>query len=213
MSVNLRFCQRCGGQVNLKTSSCIACGCNSPKGRRIGFTGPGGAGKTTVAKALGKETLDISYIPGVARPIFEKHQLKEVDQYQLSPGEVWFIQNEIFEKKVEQRVISNGIFDRTLLDHLVYCLIRCGPALSDFVVKTLEVKVKTELATYDRIFYFPEPTWKILDDKVRENTVAHRKLVAAAILGFLYEAEVSFDMVPEGISKEAAMNYFRQKLK
>lgn len=165
---------------------------------RIGFTGAGATGKTTTAKALASRE-GLTFLPSVAREVFEAFDVREADQHRMTPEECWVIQQEIF-KRYSERISSHSAFvsDRTPIDHLCYALYRCAPATSEEAYIELEGQAKAQLAKFDLIVYAPLGAIAPREDDFRQQGSAYRSLIDAAILGFLERWDVPYLYLPSG---------------
>lgn len=140
----------------------------------IGFTGTGGTGKTTTAKALAKE-LGLTFQPSVSRSVFERHGITEADQRNMTAEENLKLQLEIFEaRRWQLREKPFGVYDRTLLDQLVYTLYRGGPAVSEVLYRNLCEDVLSDLTRHVVVFYCPMTTFAGSADGFREDGFGYR---------------------------------------
>jgi len=136
---------------------------------RVGFIGVSGTGKTTVMNLMAEQGYRVK--PSLIRDFFTKSGRVEADQDKMTPQEVWDLQKSIFDWKVEYDMESlegNSIYDRTLLDHYVYCLHRCSSIMSVSVAESMKLLVKENLSRYTHLFYFPCSTKWSTEDGFRQ---------------------------------------------
>jgi len=164
---------------------------------RIGHTGTGSTGKTTLAKELG-EVLDLDYKPSVVREVFAQFGWTEENQRRATPAECWRLQEEIFNRKLYQdkHMGRDAIFDRTPIDHLAYCLFRCESILSEEQLKELEQRTQDEIRNYDIVIYHPIPSWPPEEDGLRETTYPYRVIIDNIILAYLHKMKVEYVIPP-----------------
>jgi len=143
------------------------------QGTFIGFTGAGGTGKTTTAKALLECLPKYSFLPSASREVFKRFKLeKESDQDGMSEILRWKLQQEI---QIAHRAtqIENYnrlmICDRTQLDQYCYATIQCSKVLQPDDLEFLDTLLRDSLPQYRRIFYFPLHTYAPLDDGMRDD--------------------------------------------
>ena len=128
---------------------------------KLGFMGSGATGKTTTAKIIAPY-LGLEYQSSVPRIVFERRGLNEAKQRNMSRFDRWSLQKEIFEEKLKQDAeVLTGVFDRTLLDHLAYCLYRCSDTVPDNIYSSYLELVRENVTKYDYLFYFPIYDWEI----------------------------------------------------
>jgi len=164
---------------------------------RVGHTGTGSTGKTTLAKELAS-ILDLDYKPSVVREVFAQFGWTEENQRRATPEECWRLQEEIFNRKLYQdkHMGRDVIFDRTPIDHLAYCLFRCEPILSEEQLRSLEQRAQEEIRNYDIVIYHPIPSWPPEEDGLRETTYPYRVIIDNFILAYLHKMEVAYVIPP-----------------
>jgi hypothetical protein len=142
---------------------------------KVGCIGAGATGKTTTLKLLEPHVKE-SYIPGVMRSVLKDLAVhSEGDQKYMDPERTWTVQKTGFDRKIEQdRNHDHGLFDRTLLDHFVYCMLWARQSIDDSTCKSMMILVQENLRSYDRLFYFPIYDWSAPLDPIRENSYASR---------------------------------------
>jgi predicted ATPase len=165
----------------------------------IGACGAGGVGKTTTMSALAKE-LGTELIPSVSRGIFKSRGLTEIDQRLMTPEQRLDLQLSIYAAKEvqdEEILQTSGadtqirVGDRTHLDHLVYCLYRCGEIMTEEMVNDLKARTIRGLRNYTTIFYFPLHTFEGQNDGFRENGFGYR-----AVCDIMYRALLTDLRIP-----------------
>lgn len=150
---------------------------------RIGFTGAGGTGKTTTAKIVA-ERLGIPFLPSVSRGVFAQFGLTESSQNDMTPAQLLELQSAIFEAFREQESqYEQYVADRTLLDHLVYCLYRCNRAITHEKLSDMRFSVHDHMARLDVVVYTPLGCVRPEQDGFREFNEAYNYLIDAAIRG------------------------------
>lgn len=174
---------------------------------RIGHTGAGGTGKSTVAKLLATR-LALQFKPGVAREVFAEKGYHEVDQHKMTGQQRLDLQLEILNRKFQQdRVYAkNAVLDRTPIDHIAYCLIRCQDAMTDQILADVEKQVIETTRLYDYVIFHPayEWTFRINDDGFRENSRAYRTLVDVTINGLLSRYQIPHAVAPDADAESVA---------
>lgn len=164
---------------------------------KIAACGAGGVGKTTCMKEIAVNT-GLTFWPGVSRQVFADQGVKESDQYSMSPAEAWKLQKAIFDAKiVRDQTVEEGIFDRTLADHMAYSLYRCAPAIDKSALATYKELMKISLEKHDFIFYFPLPAWDPEVDGLREDGRAYRFTIDMLIKGMLSSLRIHHFVVPD----------------
>jgi len=142
---------------------------------KVGCIGTGATGKTTTLKLLEPRVKE-AYVPGVMRQVLQELSVgSEGAQRDMSDELTWRLQKTGFDRKIEQdRNHKHGLFDRTLLDHFVYCMLWARSSIDDSTCKSMMILVKENLESYDRLFYFPICEWSAPLDPIRENSYASR---------------------------------------
>ncbi len=155
----------------------------------IGFTGTGGSGKTTTARALAHK-LELPFRASVSRDVFEKWHITEADQRDMTPEENLDLQLEIFDSRKDQiEKYPYGVYDRTLLDHLVYTLYRCGPVVDSDLFTKLCKDVAQDVTRHELILFTPIVQFSE-DDAFREQGFGYRltiDLMNRSLTGFIDE--------------------------
>jgi len=172
-------------------------GCPDVLEMRIGHTGTGSTGKTTLAKALA-DVLDLDYRPSVVREVFAEFGWTEENQRKATPADCWRLQEEIFNRKLYQdkRMGRDVVFDRIPIDHLAYCLFRCEAILTEEQLRSLEQRTQDETRKYDVVIYHPIPPWPPEEDGLRETTYPYRAIIDNLILAYLHKMEIPYVVPP-----------------
>ncbi len=180
----------------------------------IGFTGTGGTGKTTTAKLLA-EHFGLPFHTGVSRSVFERRHITEAIQRDQTPKQNLELQMAIFQARQEQ-IYDNpyGVFDRTLLDHLIYTLYRCGPAVTQAKYHILCGDVLSDLIRHAVIFYCPMVTFRGSSDGFREEGFGYRitiDLMHRAMQGQIAHEDIHIILLPI-TSLKLRMRFIKQHL-
>lgn len=165
----------------------------------IGFCGPGSTGKTTLAQALSKHPNlgGEVFFPSIAREVMTDFGVTEKTQEQLPSEKVLELQLSIFKRKMEQDAYGHGIYDRTPIDQLSYCIARCHNLIEDSRYESLVRQCAQSMKKYDLVFYFPiydEIPYE--SDGFRVTTQAWRMLQQALMLYLLKEFGVPYKVMP-----------------
>jgi len=168
------------------------------QGIRVGFTGAGGTGKTTTAKAV-SEKMKAPLIKSASRAVYEEKGLTEEKCLALPDAEKFQLQFDIFDKKIDLDINTFGfVADRTLLDHWAYCLMYCSAFMSNLQFEEFEDKVRIHmLSTYSHIFYFPFGYWFAPSDGVRQDSHAWQSAIDAIIVGYIQRWRLPVLEVPQ----------------
>lgn len=157
---------------------------------RIGFTGTGGAGKTTTLNSMVKADPTLPpVLLSRTRRVFERWGLTESQQEDMSPEDRWLLQKDIFSSRLEaESECSDFISDRTILDSFAYCIHRCYQVIDDTSFHELKSMVIDNLIKYDVIIYFPITTkFNPPDDGMRQQGFAYRYQIDSLIKSVLIE--------------------------
>ena len=169
---------------------------------KIGFCGSGGIGKSTVLAALAP-LIDVPTLPSVARSVFERWKITEADQLGMSPAELWSLQKEIFDARVEAEKEMNGHFisDRTLVDHMAYCLLRANAGMSTKDFEVYEEKMLFSMNGYDLVCYFPFmlATHVYINDGFRQTDAVYQIAIDRMMMGLLKTYGIPFKYVGFGV--------------
>lgn len=171
---------------------------------KIGFIGAGGTGKTTILDLLPD---NYKKIRSVMRETFAEMGWTEKDLPSKTPAEVWKFQKLCFDKKILQdQKETEGVAERTLLDHLMYCIYYCSDQMDDNVVTAMMLLTRENMATYDVLFYFPAGIFQPDDDGLRRQGRAYQHLQDAIIIGLIKKLGVDVAIVT-GKSVESRMSF------
>lgn len=167
-----------------------------PRLLKVGFVGAGGTGKTSVANLLKHdEEVEEQFRPSVVRGVYKQQAVPdEAAQLNMSSERLWYLQREILAAKcVQDAQYPNGIFDRTPIDHMAYCLYRCGSHISNEDYETVENLVRMYTARYDLIFFFPIYNWgDTNEDGFRQSNTAYRVVTSTLMLGLLHAFNIKY---------------------
>lgn len=152
---------------------------------RIGMTGAGGTGKTTLAELISAK-YDIPFLGSVSRGVFSSRSLTEVDQLSMTPVQQLELQKAIFAAVIEQREKSDYfVADRTFLDHMCYMLYRSGNQISDSYMEVVKRETLRDLRSYDLLIYCPTGMFTPPDDGFRQSGAAYSTAIDLIIRGAL----------------------------
>lgn len=170
---------------------------NYRHGVRIGFTGAGGTGKTTTAQFI-SEKLELPTFPSASRQVYIAESLSEDDVLKMTGEERWSLQQRIFQKKIELDQFNQFVTDRTLLDHLAYCLAYCAPYMRNDEFHKTEAMTRSHMkGAYTHVFYFPWGVWQAPPDGVRQELQSWQSQIDAIILGYLARWDIPAFVVPQ----------------
>lgn len=158
---------------------------------RIGFTGTGGSGKTSVIELLEGKISEYFY-PSVVRKTMEKMGRSTEDDLDVPVGQRWELQQAIFQAKMDldRSILGPAIMDRTLADHLSYCILKCSSVMSISQINSYQALVTENLTSYDLLFYFPPPHWNVKADGFRADNAGMMLHMDYVLMGILMKAGV-----------------------
>lgn len=156
---------------------------------RVAGIGAGGTGKTTLMKDTATK-LNVEFHASVNRAVFAQFGHTQITHDKLSDEERWQIQRASFMAKLQQDAMNlPGIYERTTLDHYMYCLIYCHQMIDSKELKKMQQIVINNLNFYDKLFFFPLYDWSYEippgQDTFRDNKLANRYLQEHILRGFL----------------------------
>lgn len=161
----------------------------------LGCCGAGGTGKSTMVELIAKE-YNLKVPVSISRQYYRERGITEEQQSRFSPKDRWEAQKSMFDMKLDRDCKEDNFFaDRTLLDHLAYCLIYCSSEISDTLVLSMEALVKSNAQRYNKIFYFPMVKWSS-QDEVRNTHYAHQVLVDSVMTGLAKKLNIHMITVP-----------------
>jgi hypothetical protein len=165
---------------------------------KIGFTGAGGTGKTTVLKLLEGMDLALPVFPSVVRGVYQKWGLKETDQANMLPTDRWKLQRDIIMTRFEEEEKRTSfISDRTLVDHLAFCLVRNWDVMPMEEYEALIYRAKPILKRYDLIFFFPfVDNFNPPDDGFRQQERTYHFLMDLTMFGLIQKLGLIYAKVP-----------------
>ena len=143
--------------------------------------------------------LNLSFHPSVNRAIFSKFSQTQISHETLAAEQRWQIQRASFMAKIQQDAGNlPGIYERSLLDHYMYCLIYCHQVIAASELREMQQVVNNNLAGYDRLYFFPLYLWSSDvqgQDGFRDSKLANRYLQEHILHGFLFDK--SYQVVPD----------------
>lgn len=142
---------------------------------KIGFFGAGGTGKTTLAQAL-SPVLHLPMHPSITREVYAQFGKTQKDMDTMSQHDRKVIQLACFEAKLAYDAAhSEGVFDRTLLDHLAYLMFYCRDVLTSREIDAYVEKTEQNLLSYDLLVCFSLYRWtSSVDDGFRDASLETR---------------------------------------
>lgn len=164
---------------------------------RIGFTGAGGVGKSTVLKHLkdNNKFNGIPILPSVMSEVMTHNNvtsdtnllLRSAKERKKFQCDAW-----MFRRRKEEQFKQNFISDRTLLDHLAYIITTGGiddlpriPDVADIMDREDLYLATTQanMMLYDQVFFFPISAFHKVDH--RRSSIAYHRTLEAVIKYFL----------------------------
>lgn len=174
---------------------------------RIGIIGAGGTGKTTLATQVEKLT-GFKFWPSIVRSGYQELKQDYSRHLDLSAIDRWKTQRFLIERKFAyDQANPNGIFDRTALDHLMYCMMYCHEAISDSDYDWLIQAVQENLANYDHLFYCPlYRPWPNIHDGFRDFIIANRETQDVILRGLILKLRLPVEQM-ENVSVEDRLEH------
>lgn len=162
---------------------------------KVGFIGAGGTGKTSVLDILAADCSIPEEVCGsVVRNTFKRLGISnETAQHSMTNDELWYLQREILNDKFDQDNTNRyGLFDRTPIDHMAYCLYRCGSHIGDSEYNLVMQQVFSYTSQYDILFFFPIFDFAGINDGFRETGKAYQMAIQSLMLGLLTNWNVKY---------------------
>jgi len=153
---------------------------------RIGFTGSGGSGKTTMLKVV-SEKLKIPTIPEGIRSYLKANGISHLRE--LGDEGTIKLQEEVLSRKIKaESKFDAFITDRTTLDNAAYALRwlsrcqECQEWLNDYINKCLTYARNY----YDIIFFFPCGMFELEDDGIRSGKFWYQYEIDLLLKGLMF---------------------------
>lgn len=175
---------------------------------KIGFTGAGGTGKSTVLEHLlsdAKFTQCPPVLRSTTRQVYERWGIDEAAQERMTPEDRYRLQNDIFENRLanEQNYKDGFISDRTLLCNYAYCVFRNYTMIGNEEFAALEGKVAANLMAYDVLIYFPM-YFTPAPDGMRQDGNAYNASIDGLIFRFLNKHSIPHTTLQMGSPQDRA---------
>lgn len=173
---------------------------------KVGFIGTGGTGKTTVANLI-RNRIPEPFVGSRNREVFAQLGYSgESFQTANTAEQNWKIQHALITAKVDQDVTHPvGLFDRTPIDHIAYCLHRCADAITDSEWDWLWNKYSGLITLYDILFYFPIYDWENAhEDGFRQTNKAYRTKIDFLMQGVMAEMGICPVFMPNESPEQRA---------
>lgn len=172
---------------------------------RIGMTGAGGTGKTTVLNILTERYPDIPVLPSPIRSVYARWGINEEDQEKMSFEEKLKLQEDIYQTRfaTEDEYGHSFISDRTVLDHFCYQQIRCYAAMTQEMLDQKRKQIKQNMKKYDLICYFPI-TFTPQGDDIRYGNPVYQNMIDNFIFGEINKLGLSVLTVKAGSPEDRA---------
>lgn len=184
---------------------------------RIGMSGTGGVGKTTVLNAIMDKYPHLVRPTSSAREVFAELGITEADQRNMKPDHLLELQEKITSHwliQFTQLYHLESVWDRTMLDHYAYGMVRNHKSVDDTWLFNRESLLIDNLRRYSHFFYFPQPkTWEPKPDPARDPAPGTRKLVDLTMKGYLLNSSTKIHYVPTDSHPEQVVDYVLNILK
>ena len=165
--------------------------------KRIGLTGAGGTGKTTLAKALA-EKYDIPYVSEGVRTYMKENNISHLRELDSKGPKK--LQDVVLARKMLLELSNESfIADRTSIDTAAYCLRWCSrdDELQEWVKGYVDACLRYASLFYDIIVFVPTGVFPLEDDGVRSSKPAYQFEVQTLMWGLVGQMEEKHKNGPE----------------
>lgn len=177
---------------------------------RVGMSGTGGVGKTTVLNAIMDKYPHLQKPISSPRYVFAKAGITEADQINMSEEAKFELQEQIAAHMLQQfdEIKGDSVWDRTMLDRYAYGMVRNHSMITQAWLDKYIVYIEDNLASLSHFFFFPQPTtWEPRPDGLRDPSPGTRKLVDLTMKGYLLNRNIRVNYVPTDAYPEEVVDY------
>lgn len=183
---------------------------------RIGMSGTGGVGKSTVLEAIKLKYPHLKQPLSSAREVFKRRGIGETSQRHMTPEALIALQEEISTHWLHQfqTIEGDSVWDRTFVDHYAYGLVRNHQYATKTWIKNRKEITLNTLSQLTHFFFFPIPqTWEPPLDSIRDPAPGTRLLVHHTMDSFLISEGIAHYRVPTDEPKEKVIEFVLDKIK
>lgn len=177
---------------------------------RIGMSGTGGVGKSTVLSAILDKYPHLQKPVSSPRYVFAQYGITEADQLKMSEQEKFLIQEKIADHMLLQfgTIKGDAVFDRTMLDRYAYGMVRNHSLINKHWLNRYDFLIAENIKSLSHFFFFPQPvTWEPKPDGMRDPSPGTRKLVDLTMKAYLPRLNTKVHYVPTDESPEKVVEF------
>lgn len=161
------------------------------------FTGAGGTGKTTLAKAM-SDRYELPMVQSTSREVQEKFGiLKEDDQLKLTRPKLAELQKAIAERYwASVDGVVEYVSDRTIADHYCYGMMKQWDVVTEDDLDWYEERIARQFHAADLIIYCPTRIFVPESDGLRTRQMAQREVFDTLIRGVVDRFRGTINSLP-----------------
>lgn len=161
------------------------------------FTGAGGTGKTTLAKAM-SDRYELPMVQSTSREVQEKFGiLKEDDQLKLTRPKLAELQFAIAKRYCESvEGVQEYVSDRTIACHYCYAMMKQWDMVTLDDMEWYEERVLRQFTSADLVVYCPTGIFLPDSDGMRTDSMAQREVYDRVLRGVIDKVRNHINLLP-----------------